>query len=316
MKKAISALPQFQETKTRYAAHLHIAHSCMEKFKNENLATLAVQEQNLVTGQTSDGVSLKHETILKEIMPLLTDSSITSNAKARLIMLYFMTKRSIDKQEMNTLVHYAGLNGQDVQSVENMSLFGVPILGQNDNSLLETAKSLKKAKAKFSKKSNETISYELSRYVPPIKTILEDFCTNQLSNMNFPIIPDPAGISSALRGGDLNRGGAGTSLRQKATYKTSKDNGNSDKDGRISSAHSGSKLILLIIGGITYSEMLWLYKIAQEKQRDLILVGTHILTPGYYMKAIAALNGGTDAGSFAPLEGSSGSAKLNSKKNL
>lgn len=281
MKKTISSIPQLQEMKTRYAAHIYMTEQCMARFKNENIALVATQEQNLATGQNSEGQSIRHESILKDIMALLINDSITSNAKTRLIMLYFITKGQIDPEEQKTLIKCANLNSNDAQAIENLSMLGIPSLGQVTG-IAETAKSLKKSK-KIKKSKDDQVSYELSRYNPPLTAILEDFCLNKLSSMNIPTLPDPPGIVSALKGGhDPSKG---TSLRQKATYQ------HSPSISKTVNVASHPKLILFIIGGITYSEILTLYKTAHAKQRDLILGGTHILTPRTFIQELASLSG-------------------------
>lgn len=94
-----------------------------------------------------------------------------SNAKARLIMLYFIAKRRIDKEEEKKLIQYANLNSQDAQAVQNLEHFGIPL--SDSGGLAEEAKSLKKSKPKIKKSKDSEVSYALSRYTPPLKAIIE-----------------------------------------------------------------------------------------------------------------------------------------------
>jgi syntaxin-binding protein 1 len=45
MKNIISNLPQFQEMKSKYSAHMTIASDCMTQFNDQNLETLGMLEQ-------------------------------------------------------------------------------------------------------------------------------------------------------------------------------------------------------------------------------------------------------------------------------
>lgn len=45
MKNIISNLPQFQEMKSKYSAHMTIASDCMNEFKYQNLEVIGLIEQ-------------------------------------------------------------------------------------------------------------------------------------------------------------------------------------------------------------------------------------------------------------------------------
>lgn len=82
-------------------------------------------------------------------------------------MLYFITRKSIDDEEQKKLIHYANLTSEDACAIHNLCLFGLKMTKDKAD-----AKSLKKTKGKF-KKHDEDVPYELSRYKPPLKTVIE-----------------------------------------------------------------------------------------------------------------------------------------------
>jgi syntaxin-binding protein 1 len=74
LKETLSAVPQFQELKSKFSVHINIAQECMAIFSRNKLADLAGVEQTLATGETADGDRPKH--IEVDMIPLLDDPNL------------------------------------------------------------------------------------------------------------------------------------------------------------------------------------------------------------------------------------------------
>ncbi|KAI9243576.1 Sec1-like protein [Sporodiniella umbellata] len=74
MKQMLTNLPQFQNMKSKFSAHLNIAQECMSFFERQKLNSVGNLEQNMATFETADGETPK--TVLLDMVPLLGDPQI------------------------------------------------------------------------------------------------------------------------------------------------------------------------------------------------------------------------------------------------
>uniref|UniRef100_A0AAZ3QBU8 Syntaxin binding protein 3 n=1 Tax=Oncorhynchus tshawytscha TaxID=74940 RepID=A0AAZ3QBU8_ONCTS len=116
--------------------------------------------------------------------------------------------------------------------------------------------------------SEET--YSLSRWTPVIKDVMEDAVENKLETREWPHQSEcPAAWN----------GSGAVSARQKHKAST--------QDER----RSGSRLIIFVIGGISYSEMRSAYQVTQSvKSCEVIIGSSHIVTPMELLDDIQALS--------------------------
>uniref|UniRef100_G1SIS2 Syntaxin-binding protein 3 n=1 Tax=Oryctolagus cuniculus TaxID=9986 RepID=G1SIS2_RABIT len=121
-------------------------------------------------------------------------------------------------------------------------------------------------------------TFQLSRWTPFIKDIMEDAIDNRLDSKEWPYCSQCPAVWN---------GSGAVSARQKprANY--------------LEDRKSGSKLIIFVIGGITYSEMRCAYEVSQaHKSCEVIIGSTHILTPKKLLDDIKMLNKPKDKVSF------------------
>nr|KAF6398130.1 syntaxin binding protein 3 [Rousettus aegyptiacus] len=146
--------------------------------------------------------------------------------------------------------------------IRNWIYLGVPIVPPSQQS-----KPLRKDRS-----AEET--FQLSRWTPFIKDILEDAIDNRLDSKEWPYCSQCPAVWN---------GSGAVSARQKprANY--------------LEDRKSGSKLIVFVIGGITYSEMRCAYEVSQaHKSCEVIIGSTHILTPKKLLDDIKMLNKSKD----------------------
>mmetsp|Transcript_7414 Transcript_7414/g.16875 ORF Transcript_7414/g.16875 Transcript_7414/m.16875 type:complete len:167 (+) Transcript_7414:617-1117(+) len=128
-----------------------------------------------------------------------------------------------------------------------------------------------------------------SRYVPPLKSILEQAISNQLSFEDFPsVAPMPemhgtgSGSAHSARKrpeGSARRGGA-TSRWQRAAPK--------EKAGH-EETYKGGRLILFVVGGMTYSELRVAREVMSKEHKEIVAGTTTFLKPKQFIDSIRRL---------------------------
>ncbi|KAL0138132.1 Sec1-like protein [Mucor lusitanicus] len=286
MKEMLTNLPQYQDLKAKYSAHLSIAQECMSFFERHKLNSVGNLEQNMVTGETADGETPK--TIVLDMVPLLDDPHVSPVDKARLLMLYIIWKEGgIFEDDKKKLLEHAKLKGELRDAINNLPLIGVKLTRVRKP---EKSSFLKKRRQK--KNKDEETPYELSRYVPVIKKVMDAHLTNTLDPKQFAFTrqSDMEPSEDGGHGHAPGQGGiplSGVSLRTtKPTWSKKTGNGGAAGSPRTS---NGAKLIVFVIGGATYSEIRSVYEIADTFNRDVYIGTTEILRPSSFIDHLGHL---------------------------
>ncbi|KAI8986322.1 Sec1-like protein [Pilobolus umbonatus] len=283
MKDMLSNLPQYQDLKAKYSAHLSIAQECMSYFERHKLNSVGNLEQNMATGETADGETPK--TIVLDMVPLLDDPHVSSADKARLLMLYIIWKEGgLFEDDKRKLLEHAKLKGELRDAINNLPLIGVKV-----TRVRNPEKSFfKKRRDRSKRNKDEETPYELSRYVPVVKKVMEAHFNNTLDPAQFSFTKESDMDSSEHGPGNVGQGGipaSGVSLR--TTKPTWSKRANSPGMNRVA---NGAKLIVFVIGGATYSEIRSVYELAESYNKDIFIGSTELLTPCKFLDQLAHLH--------------------------
>ncbi|RVD84154.1 uncharacterized protein DFL_005919 [Arthrobotrys flagrans] len=265
LKTMLAALPQFSATKDAYELHLTMAQECMNIFKERGLPDLADLEQTLATGL--DSGNEKPRDVTNQLVQLL-DSPITQNGndRLRLIMLYLIWRDGLLGPDVEKLFRHGKVSGPVKAALYNLDLIGVRVLRR----LKET----NRPGYKYPPAKPPPIpeGMELSRYVPAVKTMLEDQLRGTLDMESYPFT-DPAVAAEAAQ-----LAGPQTSLR------TSKPTWTKQRAGSV---EVKQRMIVFVAGGATYSETRSCYEISQQYQRDVYLGSSHMVSPDSWLEQLA-----------------------------
>ncbi|KAM3583138.1 syntaxin binding protein 1 [Umbelopsis sp. WA50703] len=282
MKDMLANLPQFQDLKAKYSAHLSIAQECMSVFEKQKLNSVGNLEQNMATGETPSGNVPK--TVVLDMVPLLDDPYVTPLDKARLLMLYIISKEGgIFEDDRKKLLEHARLPRDLREAINNLSMLGVKVTRVRRKS---GEKSLRKKLTRRKSDKTEEQPYELSRYVNNVKKTMEAHVTGTMDAAQFPFTRQ----SDAEMQEDISKPGAnvpasGVSLRStKPTWSNKKNS-----VGGSFRTPTGARLIIFVAGGMTYSEMRSAYEIADIHNREVIIGSSHIITPAGYVQDLSLL---------------------------
>ncbi|KAG4305501.1 hypothetical protein PORY_001057 [Pneumocystis oryctolagi] len=264
MKNMLYSLSHFKEKRDKYSLHISIAHECMKVFEDHKLSIVGVIEQDCATGLTSTGKVPK--TVLEEMVPLLDDSSFSKINKIRLIILYIIYNNGLFEGDLTKLSKHSNLSPKDITVLRNLDCLGIRVIKH-----LGETRSYRKPILKT--KNIDENSYELSRFIPLCKTLIEEYINGSLSYTLFPSTRD-------VPTKPLNTNSAPTSLRTgKPTW--------AKKNNHVS--ETAQRIFLFIAGGATYSESRVCYELSKTHDKNVILITSNMLTTKKWLQNLSML---------------------------
>ncbi|KAI9248929.1 Sec1-like protein [Sporodiniella umbellata] len=275
MKDMLSNLPQFQDMKAKYSAHLNIAQECMNSFEKNKLNSVGNLEQNMATAETATGETPLSNVV--DMVPLLVDPNVSSIDRVRLLMLYLIWKETgVSESDQRKLIKHAGVSDELSQAIYNLSLLGIQLIPKREEA---KGPAFKKRRDR-NKNREEEQPYELSRYVPVLKKVAESYLNNQLDETKFEYTKELEKTPS-----ENAVSASGVSLRTTKTNWAKKSNSmNGSRTGKA------ARLIVFVIGGATYSEIRSVYELAEDYRRDIFIGTTQILKPSDFVEQMSQLN--------------------------
>ncbi|KAG9351137.1 hypothetical protein JZ751_025027 [Albula glossodonta] len=256
LSQLMKKMPSFRKQFAQKAVHLNLTEDCMNHFQ-KNVEKLCKAEQDLAVGSDVEGQKVKDP--MRTLLPVLLHPHSTHD-KIRAVLLYIFSLNGITEENLNKLIQHVKIENES-EFILNWKELGVPII--SSPSLFPFRKSSRRDRSQ-----EET--YNLSRWTPVIKDVMEDAVENKLDSREWPHQSECPSVWN---------GSGAVSARQK--HKAS------GPDER----RSGARLIVFVIGGISYSEMRCAYEVTQTvKSCEVIIGSSHIVTPTGLLDDIQALS--------------------------
>ncbi|VDD87054.1 unnamed protein product [Enterobius vermicularis] len=261
----IKKMPQYQKELNKFSTHFHLAEECMKKYQS-GIDKLCKVEQDLAMQVDSEGERVKDP--MKLMAPLLMHSSVENSDRLRLILLYIISKNGITEENLNKLLQHANIDADEKDTLTNASFLGFNVTIDQGRKRTWTPQRRERG--------NEQV-YQSSRWVPVIKDVMEDAIDDKLDLRHFPFL-------SGRQANPSYR--APTSARYGQWHK---------ERGHQSSFRSGPRLIIFIVGGVTFSEMRAAYEVTKDKKPWEVIIGSdQILTPTSFLENLRILTKAVD----------------------
>jgi len=280
MASALKALPEYQQVMEKLSHHMQLAHHCMDKLNMLGLMGLSEVEQTLATGETEEGATPDTPELMGLVIQKL-NSLADSRARFRLLLITIMSQNGVKEEFKETLWEAALLTKDQEKVLEIMSdAMDIPLI----NTIDQPKKGLKKLFGNKKKSTADSESeYANTRYAPPMKYILDDLANHRLSIADYP----------ATRELPESHGSGTTSARRSAGSARPKGHAtsrwNKTKQDDAAESYQGGRIIVFVIGGISFSELRVAREVMKKENKEVIAGSTYFTSSAEFIDDIRRL---------------------------
>ncbi|KAG9312992.1 Sec1-like protein [Chiua virens] len=279
MKDMLANLPQYQEQREKFSLHLNMAQECMGTFERDKLSQVANIEQYTFGQCCATGM-----TCGRKISKNLTTFNVPRNPnKVRMVALYIMYRDGVPDEDRRRLYQHARLGMADQDAINALTHLGVRITrGPAD----------KDTKKKLKQKPSQEEEYDLSRYKPLLRTVIEDHANNKLDASLFPYVKEaPSATTTTSKAPVTPTHTSSLRSAKPSWHKATRPNAPIDNRQRV---------IIFMAGGMTYSEIRECYALGGSLNKDIYIGSTHTITPRQFIDDLKVLELGGVGSRTAP----------------
>mmetsp|Transcript_122692 Transcript_122692/g.346890 ORF Transcript_122692/g.346890 Transcript_122692/m.346890 type:complete len:627 (+) Transcript_122692:18-1898(+) len=278
MAAAVKTLPEYTQTMTKLGQHVAVAQQCMDAFSREKLMQLSQVEQTISTGLDEEGKEVSGKKLLQLVMDTMRQS-LPKEQRLRLMAIYYVSQRNIPGSDdnINQAMEAARLTGSEKLVITNFSRLlshAIPTeKAADDNGEGKKGRLLSFFGGKAAKHApTPEGEYADTRHSCLLKSLVEQMVANTLPADKFPAMgPAPANAAKA-EVKSVRKFGAGKFGKKDNTQLT------------------GIRTIVFVAGGVAFPELRSGYEVKEKESKEVIVGGTHVITPDSYIVDVGALN--------------------------
>lgn len=279
--------PEHKDTIEKLQVHMLLLQELFQAMECISLSSdLGALEQDIACGIDKNGKEVKASNLVESLMKILSKvdgAELPSETKLRLLMLYLACMVNVPESVKEKLVEQSSLEPKDQQvmlSMLRMKLAEVPDERRLKVDSLSAHRGSKEEHARFKRNTRQDGRFELSRYEPRVKQLLEDMVAGVLNEEEFSHLIGPSSDAGTKRD---SRPAPGTLLTP--TSAAPADDWIFGSTGRT---QQQQRVVLFIIGGVTHSELRAAAEIAQELPRgtEVFVGGTSLVTPKRFVQML------------------------------
>jgi len=292
--------PEQRDTMDRLLLHLTLIDSIFSRLGAEHLTQgVGLLEQDIACGIDSSGKDVKATNLQGHLTKVFSEleSVLPSETKLRILMLYFACMANISEVVRQKLIEMAKLDPEDERVLMAMlrtKLMEVPDSQRHKHGNGCVHRVTKEQAARFKRNSRTDGRFDLSRFEPRIKELVEQLTQSRLSQEEFPAFEGSDTHNNTLRSAGLVDssapgapaaafGGDQWSFAAWPTPDSRQLDSASEKKPDVT-----QRVVVFVVGGITHSELRVASEVAQSLPRgtEIILGGTALLTPRRLIRAL------------------------------
>lgn len=240
----VKKLPRYQKENAKYYSFFKVTEDCMRRYTTY-VNKMCLVEQDIAMGADVNGERLAESAIPKKVFPLFLDPNLETQDKIRIILLYILSATNgITDENLEKLLTHAAIPEADRRIITNMSKIGVD---------MDPAKRTNVSYPRRNRLTEDT--YDTARWTPVVKDVIEDAIADRLNSKHFTYLSD-----------DVENGVSKPNMLSKAAPKSLRFGGDPSKavgGGMGNGLAKSSRLIVFLLGGVTFSEMRCAYEVSR-----------------------------------------------------
>lgn len=288
--RAIRSLPQYQEALARYWTHVTLSEKCFDRLQELKIMSVGALEQDLCCGVDKDGKEINAPKLQAAIASLISDNTVRPDEKMRLLLLEFTQLIGLEAADRTKAMEAAQMslvNQRCIQKFLELELHTASRSKENGSRSRAAHRFEEdKERIKYFKQRAKRARYDLSRFEPAVREIMEKAVQGTLHGGRYPFVDEPSRRMEHQDTARTKRGTAVIGRSTEWTWSPVSDTVQKSQNSPRSMDKSKKRLIVFVLGGILQSEMRCAYEVSTELNCEVFIGSTNIFTPSQVLKQL------------------------------